>query len=139
MRKAAAIIPLFLLGCGTFAAPRDGRTVTAYMFDPMTPADRSTEWERCQHIATCAGWERLIGAPPPDIALAAANGRRNCLQHAEEARRQLGRGEVYRMCSSVGPHAVLIVDGLVIDNGALAGVSVFPVRDLAHYEMPCGP
>lgn len=138
MRRCLQIIPLlFLVGCGTFSAPRGERSRASYLFDPMTPADRAIEWERCQQIAPCRTWEDVIGAAPPDIEDAANNGRRDCLGHAREARRMLGRGEVYEFCSARGPHAVLLVDGLVIDNGALAGLRVFAQRDLAHYERDC--
>jgi hypothetical protein len=141
MRRVHRLIPVLiaalLCACGTYSAPRGDRTRASYLFDPMTPADRALEWQRCQQLAPCRAWEDVIGAAPPDIEDAANNGRVNCLDHAREARRLLGRGEIYLFCSARGPHAVLLVDGMVIDTGALTGARVFPEHDLSHYERTC--
>ncbi len=132
-RRPFLLIPLLLAGCAS----------VSHVFDPMTAAELDAEWSRCQRGAVCRGWERLIGAESPEIERAANNGKTNCLEHAREAHRILGRGEVYVFCATdrrtmrVEGHAVLLVDDLVIDNGALAGTRVFPQRDLAHYEREC--
>lgn len=133
-RRHFLLIPLLLLaGCAS----------VSHVFDPMTPAELDAEWARCQRGALCRGWVHLIGAESPEIERAANNGKRNCLEHAREAHRILGRGEVYVFCATdrqtmrTEGHAVLLVDGLVIDNGALNGFRVFPERDLDHYERIC--
>jgi hypothetical protein len=102
------------------------------------------EWDRCQSGAVCRRWVNLIGAEPPAIEFAANNGRRDCVAHAEEAKRRLGgHGDVVNFCAydrtsgKVEGHAVLLVDDIVIDNGALNGFRVFPARDLNHYVREC--
>lgn len=74
---------------------------------------------------------------PPEI-LGAVNENTNCLAHAETAQERLGRGQIV---VGVVPrkgfktHAVLVVDGFVVDNGALAGPAwrVFRAEDLKRF------
>ena len=77
----------------------------------------------------------------PRELTASLNDSTDCLDHALTAQERLGRGEIV---TGIVPrqgfkhHAVLVVDGYVVDNGALAGPAwrVMPLAELErHMEL----
>lgn len=93
------------------------------------------------NVATVVITAALAGcASTPAYLNAGLNDNTNCLDHAEEAQRRLGGEIVVGIVprNDFKTHAVLVVDGYVIDNGALAGPAwrVIPLADLdRHMEI----
>ena len=156
-----------LSGCVSYSAPRElGQSRIDYFFGDPTPEQVTIErnnWVVITKRNRVARWyqENVVAFGPADLEDAAYSveesyartnatlesvgmgSLQNCLDHAEGVVELLGRGEVRTLChvqhstGSVVWHTVAVVDGYVVDNGAVNGYRVFPERELKHYAVSC--
>lgn len=156
-----------LSGCVGYSAPRElGQSRIDYFFGDPTPEQVTIErknWVAITKRNRLARWYQkdVIAFGPADLEDAAdsveeayartnsalesvgAGSLQNCQDHAEGIVELLGRGEIRTLChvqhgtGNVMWHAVAVVDGYVVDNGAVNGYRVFPERELKHYAVSC--